>query len=294
MQILNILSGYDGSNPFGSSGFLRLVQDGADTLLQGDQNGGGNSFTTLFRFQNTTATSFTSDNFTPAWPTDGSTPSAQTITGTASGETINGTIGNDIIDALGGDDTVNGDAGADTIYGGAGADTLRGRFGADYIEGGTENDILQGEQGDDTLRGGDGNDSLSGGAGINALYGDAGNDFLDNAGGQSGSTLDGGADNDTLFAVIQLLLPPTVPSLSEATGMTRSTMSVSTPPTLWMPAPATTLCVFTDGQQMASARSPSGADKIRLGSILSPVTQTCITSRLLPTLRRARPATELN
>ena len=134
-QILNILSGYDGSNPFGSSGFLRLVQDGADTLLQGDQNGGGNSFTTLFRFQNTTATSFTSDNFTPAWPTDGSTPSAQTITGTASGETINGTIGNDIIDALGGDDTVNGDAGADTIYGGAGADTLRGGFGADYIEG---------------------------------------------------------------------------------------------------------------------------------------------------------------
>ena len=68
-QILNGLTGYAGTNPFGSSGFLRLVQDGADTLLQVDQNGttGGGSFTTLLRFQNTTATSFTSDNFTPAY-----------------------------------------------------------------------------------------------------------------------------------------------------------------------------------------------------------------------------------
>ena len=66
--ILNSLTGYPGTNPFGS-GHLRLVQDGEQTLLQVDFNGatGGGSFQTLVIFQNTTATELTGDNFTPAW-----------------------------------------------------------------------------------------------------------------------------------------------------------------------------------------------------------------------------------
>ncbi|MGD9922282.1 MAG: calcium-binding protein, partial [Pseudorhodoplanes sp.] len=121
-DVLSYLTGYAGNNPFGT-GFLQLVQDGADTLLQVDSNGatGGATFTTILRLENTTAASFTSENFTPAWPTDGSSPAGQTITGTTGndqGETqINGTIGADIIDALAGSDVVYGDAGGDTIYG---------------------------------------------------------------------------------------------------------------------------------------------------------------------------------
>ena len=53
--LLGLLSGWDGSsNPFGS-GFLRLQQSGADTLLQWDQDGtaGGANWETLVVFQNT-------------------------------------------------------------------------------------------------------------------------------------------------------------------------------------------------------------------------------------------------
>lgn len=50
-----------GSNPF-SSGHLRLLQSGGDTLLQVDRDGGGNAFITLITLQNTTATQFTSAN----------------------------------------------------------------------------------------------------------------------------------------------------------------------------------------------------------------------------------------
>jgi Ca2+-binding RTX toxin-like protein len=74
-EILDNLSGYPGNNPFGSGGYLRLVQDGPDTLLQvdADGSGAGSSFQTLFRFQNTSAASFTAANFNPAF-----TPSVNT------------------------------------------------------------------------------------------------------------------------------------------------------------------------------------------------------------------------
>ena len=185
--ILSNLSGYAGANPFGS-GFLRLVQDGADTLLQVDQDGatGGTSFATVLVLQNTTATSFTADNFTPAWPTDGSTPPGQTILGTPLSDqgvtAINGTIGDDIIDALAGNDTVNGDAGSDTIYGREGSDNLTGGFGNDTIYGGADGD------------------SISGGSGADTLYGEGGDDSIQSGGG--GGTMDGGEGNDTLTAGI--------------------------------------------------------------------------------------------
>ena len=108
--LLSLLSGWDGSsNPFGS-GFLRLQQSGADTLLQWDQDGtaGGANWETLVVFQNTDADDFTDANFVPGYDPDGSAPAGQTITGTEDGETLTGTIGDDTINALGGDDTVFG------------------------------------------------------------------------------------------------------------------------------------------------------------------------------------------
>ncbi|MDO9378485.1 MAG: calcium-binding protein, partial [Nocardioidaceae bacterium] len=61
--VLSVISttGWDGSaNPFGA-GFLQLVQDGSDTLLQWDIDGatGASDWNTLYRLQNTNAQSFT-------------------------------------------------------------------------------------------------------------------------------------------------------------------------------------------------------------------------------------------
>ncbi len=203
--ILSNLTGYGGTNPFGS-GFLQLVADGVDTLLQVDANGatGGSSWTTLFRFQNTAPGDFTADNFTPAWPTDGSAPAGQNIVGTPGNDQgltqIVGTLGDDTIDGLGGNDSITGDAGSDTIYGGAGLDTLRGGFGDDYLDGGTENDQLYGDTGTDTLIGGDGNDRLEARGAGSSLDGGEGNDQLYNFATSGTATLVGGGGNDTLRA----------------------------------------------------------------------------------------------
>ncbi|ESY65250.1 hypothetical protein X742_23230 [Mesorhizobium sp. LNHC232B00] len=123
--ILNQLIGWDGSsNPFGS-GFIQLVQDGADTLFQIDRDGASSNqaYTTLIRFQNTTAADFTAANFNPAYPTDGSIPAGQTIDGTPGDDTLTGGVGPDTINGLAGNDTLSGSAGNDLLDGGDGNDT---------------------------------------------------------------------------------------------------------------------------------------------------------------------------
>ena len=93
-----LLSGWSGStNPFGE-GYVRLVQDGADTLFQVDRNGGGDSYVTKLRFQNTQAASFTAADF-GGYPPDGSPPPGQTIVGTAESDVLEGTVGADTISA---------------------------------------------------------------------------------------------------------------------------------------------------------------------------------------------------
>ncbi|HEX8225903.1 MAG TPA: Ig-like domain-containing protein [Allosphingosinicella sp.] len=189
-SLLSLLSGWDGSsNPFGSSGFLRLQQDGANTLLQWDRDGSGagSDWETLVVFENSDAVDFTDANFVPGYDPDGSAPAGVTITGTSDSEALTGTIGNDTIDALAGDDVVNGLAGADILSGGDGFDQLHGGADEDVIEGGND---------DDYLFGGDGHDDLSGQAGLDALFGDSGNDVL--AGGADNDSLDGGDGGDTL------------------------------------------------------------------------------------------------
>jgi VCBS repeat-containing protein len=196
--LLSLLSGWDGSNPFGSSGFLRLQQSGADTLLQWDPDGtaGGSNWETLAVFQNTDADDFTDANFVPGYDPDGSAPAGQTITGTADADILTGTIGNDTINALAGDDFVNGGGGADQINGGDGVDFLNGETGNDVIAGGNDGDFLSGGSGADQLSGQAGNDVLSGDNGNDQLSGGADNDSVD--GGEGDDALDGGDGDDFL------------------------------------------------------------------------------------------------
>ena len=187
--LLSLLSGWDGgSNPFGA-GFLRLQQNGADTLFQWDRDGAGtgSGWETLVRFENTDAGDFTDANFAPGYQPGGGAPAGETITGTNGADSIVGTIGNDTINALAGDDFVSGAAGADSIDGGDGSDYLYGNGGADFIAGGND---------DDFLSGGDGNDQLSGQAGNDILFGEAGDDVL--TGGDGDDSLDGSAGDDIL------------------------------------------------------------------------------------------------
>lgn len=176
------------TNPFGD--FVRIIQDGADTLFQVDIDGasGAGDYVTVTRIANTQISDFTFENFDPAYNPDGGPTPGQTIIGTADDDILTGGVGDDIISGLDGIDILDGDAGNDEINGGAGRDTIRGGFG---------NDVINGGEGIDSINGGDGNDELFGGADSDSLNGGAGDDFLD--GGEGNDNLNGGLGNDTIF-----------------------------------------------------------------------------------------------
>ncbi|MFM9935095.1 MAG: calcium-binding protein, partial [Novosphingobium sp.] len=127
------------ANPF-SDGHLRLVAEGADTLIQMDRDGSaGNAFQfgTVARLQGLFPAVLTPDNF------GGYAASFSWIYyGTAKSETLNGTINNDTIVGLAGNDKIKGLAGNDTIDGGNGNDTIRGGTGLDTMTGGTGADTF--------------------------------------------------------------------------------------------------------------------------------------------------------
>ena len=148
-----------GQNYF-STGHFRLVQDGADTRLELDRDGGGDAFVLLMTLRNTQATAFTAANFDGYSPTDG-TVTGRTIIGTDAYDQLNGTYGDDVIRGLGGPDLLFGLAGNDRLEGGDGDDTLEGGDGDDWLEGGAGADNLRDSGGNDVLMGGDGNDTLT-------------------------------------------------------------------------------------------------------------------------------------
>jgi len=138
----NRLTGWDGaSNPFGA-GFLRLVQNGSDTILEVDVNGGGDSYVGFITFENTNVGDFTDVNFLIDVPTlegyrpDGGGIFGATIVGSATAEALNGGIGDDSLVGLAGSDTLTGGNGNDTILGGADDDQIIGSFGNDDLSGG--------------------------------------------------------------------------------------------------------------------------------------------------------------
>jgi Ca2+-binding RTX toxin-like protein len=193
---------YKGGNPF-ALGFVRLLQDGADTLLQVDRDGAAgaaSSFATLVRLSGVTAGSLTAANFHGVDPRGSLT--GMTLEGTAGTDGLSGDLMNDRIFGGGGADFLFGGGGDDLIEGGdetGAGDSIGGGAGKDLLYGGAGDDRLSGDEGNDLLDGGSGNDDLYENAGDNQLLGGEGNDVL-NESSSGHSLLDGGAGNDRLYA----------------------------------------------------------------------------------------------
>ncbi|MDQ4086774.1 MAG: hypothetical protein M3177_01975 [Pseudomonadota bacterium] len=144
-------------NPF-TTGHLRLVQSGADAVLQMDRDAGAAEFAfkPLVVFRNVDAAALTGRNL-GRYPSDGGPTVGDRFVGTEENDGFPGTIGGDTMEGLGGDDELLGEEGNDRLDGGAGNDMLYGGAGGDTLIGG---------DGDDELYDfGDGNATLSGGAG---------------------------------------------------------------------------------------------------------------------------------
>ncbi len=128
--------------------------------------------------------------------------------GIAFGCTIENALGGSGADTLLGSELANvldGGAGADKLMGDGGDDTLRGGTGNDQLDGGVGNDTLSGGDGDDVLVGGAGNDLLDGGAGIDTASYSAISAALRVSLAISGAQATGGAGNDTLTGIENLI-----------------------------------------------------------------------------------------
>ncbi|HEX4738402.1 MAG TPA: hypothetical protein VH331_12660, partial [Allosphingosinicella sp.] len=170
----------NGSNPF-AMGDARLVQDGADTLLQ-IRNSNAVQFATLVRFQNHDVTDFTSANvgFAPTM-----------LVGGDAAETFSSSAGNDTFDGGGGIDTLSyASAGAGVTVslavtaaqdtGGAGTDTISN---FENLTGSAFADTLTGNDGDNVIDGAAGADHMTGGLGNDIYYvDDAGDVVTENPG----------------------------------------------------------------------------------------------------------------
>jgi Ca2+-binding RTX toxin-like protein len=135
------LAGWDPrSNPF-DGGFLRLVQQGADALLQMDRDGpsGAGAFATLITFRNVASTSFIGHN--TGFLTLRGTEGDDRLEGDGAANFISGLGGNDVLIGAGGDDTMEGGSGNDSLDGGSGKDRLDGGAGADVLIGGGDDDL---------------------------------------------------------------------------------------------------------------------------------------------------------
>ncbi len=169
-----LYSNYAGGNLFTSH--LRLVQSGADTLVEIDLDGVGVKWISrqALRLTGVQASQLTAYNF------DGMAPGivfGGTVVGTSGSDTLTGSPGNDLLDGLGGNDSLTGSEGNDTLSGGPGADTL------------------EGGDGDDRLLGGDGNDVITDWYGVNVVDGGAGDDRIMII--PEGGTVTGGAGSDS-------------------------------------------------------------------------------------------------
>lgn len=178
-----------GGDPF-AGGFLRLIQVGADILLQIDRDGAEgsvNQAVTVFTLLGAASGGLTAFNF------DGFTP---IITGTDAADTILGSAAGDILEGAGGADTLTGFAGDDLLTGGGGDDRIDGGEGIDTASyagagAGVVVDLARqgraqvtGEGADvlisiENLRGSNFADRLSGDARNNVLTGGLGADLLD-------------------------------------------------------------------------------------------------------------------
>jgi Ca2+-binding RTX toxin-like protein len=172
-----------GGNPFAAGSVLRVVQSGADTLLQVDLDGAAESdgYHTFVTLKNVQATDLTADNFVNGYQPDGRVMPGLNMTASAGEPNLNGAAFNDTLigsantswlSGMGGDDLLRANnlpGRGSSLSGGGGADTLIGSL---------SNDTLDGGKGNDSMDGGDGDDSLVSDAGADTLLGGAGNDTL--------------------------------------------------------------------------------------------------------------------
>ncbi|MBX9857982.1 MAG: hypothetical protein K2Y20_00140 [Sphingomonas sp.] len=133
------LFNYNVGNPF-ELGYMRLVQSGADTLIQVRQIPFASEFGTIIRLANFDGSTLTAASFNGFQP-----PSSVNVLGTAGNDTLTGTAGADLFDLTAG--------GIDTVFGGNGDDGFS--FGAtltaaDTIDGGAGNNDQIGIQGNYT------------------------------------------------------------------------------------------------------------------------------------------------
>ena len=114
--------GFEGGNPFNASaGYLKLTQDGTNTLLQYDADGAaGSAYTwqTALVLQGVLSSTLTAANFVGAIPPDGSAVPGLVLSGTDSSDSLEGSHFNDTISGGAGSDTITGSGGADSISGG--------------------------------------------------------------------------------------------------------------------------------------------------------------------------------
>jgi Ca2+-binding RTX toxin-like protein len=189
-----------GANPF-TTGHARLVQSGADVLLQFDRDGGANGFVTLITFQNSLVSAFTAFNFS-GFASDGSASAPLNVSGTDAADRLFGEGGGDSILGLAGNDVIYGLAGGDSLAGGNDDDLIYGGAGDDVIDGGAGNDTLYGEHGADIVTGGAGDDYLSDtSSGSDSLAGGDGNDTINVSRSSSADSLfvDGGDGADHIY-----------------------------------------------------------------------------------------------
>ncbi|HYG48352.1 MAG TPA: calcium-binding protein, partial [Allosphingosinicella sp.] len=200
VSLLNGLGGVSGfafgSNPF-QSGWLRLVQEGANVVLQSDRNGGGDSYVSLAVFQNTSVADFTAYNL-GGFAADGTIPAGLTLTGADGGETARGGEGDDSITGGAGADLLYGYNGDDVVDGGGEADSLFGGLGNDHIVGGDGDDYISGSHGDDLIEGGEGADEIYAGRGTDVISGGAGNDYIEEGNPDGSDTIHGDDGDDVI------------------------------------------------------------------------------------------------
>ncbi|HJR31270.1 MAG TPA: calcium-binding protein, partial [Pseudomonas sp.] len=194
--------GYEGGNPMrAEQGYLRLLQSGADTLLQYDEDGtAGTAYAwhTAITLKNVMATAINAHNFKPL--TIEGTAGADILEGGLGVDTLNGGAGDDVLDGNWGDDSMTGGTGNDTYYvdnlgdlvkevANEGADKVVATI--DYVLASNVENLTLGSGAaagtgnalDNTLTGNATANTLNGGAGADTLAGGLGNDtyVVDNA-----------------------------------------------------------------------------------------------------------------
>lgn len=216
---------WDGqANPF-TSGYMRLVQNGLDTLLQIDRTGCGNDYSTFAKLAGVAGAALAPSQFTwmPATVVQGGSDDSDNFTGTslddryyagAGNDTLNGGAGDDVLFGESGNDVLNGGDGYDHLFGGYGSDTIDGGAGFDYAryDGAVVGVIadLQFASSQNTgeaaghryfnvegITGSSFADSLRGDHNDNWLWGNGGSDYL--LGRDGNDVLIGAADTDTLL-----------------------------------------------------------------------------------------------